>query len=581
MKHFLGVALCCVALWSAVTFGGPDAQSAEPAAGPAAARPNVLLVLTDDQGYGDLSCHGNPVLRTPTLDRLRHESMRLVNFHVDPTCSPTRAALMTGRYSCRTGVWHTIMGRSILRRDETTMAELFAAAGYRTGIFGKWHLGDNYPYRAMDRGFQESLVHGGGGIGQTPDYWGNTYTSPTLCHNGQWKPTQGYCTDVFFTAARRFIEASLAEGKPFFCYLPTNVPHAPYQPPEGQAEPYLAAGLPPDLASFYGMIANFDANLGRLLGRLDELGAAQNTIVVFLTDNGTACGGFNANLRGRKGSVYDGGHRVPCFIRYPARFRGGMDIEPLAAHIDLLPTLLDLCEIRKPSGLRFDGESLLPLLVNVEDRAPRTLFVQSHRILHPQMWRQSAVMSGTWRLVDGKELFDLDDDPEQRIDLAAQHSETVDRLRREYERWYQDVSRRFGDDVAIVLGSARQNPTVLTCHDWLDPSAQEVWSQSHLRRRPAANGPWAVEVERKGRYRFTLRERPAVAPAPIPPGVAKIQIGDHIRTATIPAGATSVVFELPLEAGPARLQTWLIEMAGTRVAASRGAYFVEVEYLGP
>ncbi len=190
-------------------------------------RPNVVLVVTDDQGYGDIGAHGHPVLKTPALDGLYGESLRLTRFHVDPTGAPTRAALMTGRYSSRTGVWHSMMGRSLLRADETTVADVFRAAGYRTGVFGKWHLGDNYPYRAMDRGFDESLVHGGGGIAHTPDYWGNTYFDPVLCHNGTWRKYRGDCTDVFFGAAMRFIEAD--RQRPFFAYIPVNVPAAPFQ----------------------------------------------------------------------------------------------------------------------------------------------------------------------------------------------------------------------------------------------------------------------------------------------------------------------------------------------------------------
>ena len=193
------------------------------------APPNVVLVVTDDQGYGDLGCHGNPILRTPNLDALYRRSVRLTDFHVGPTCAPTRASLMTGRYCNRTGVWHTIMGRSLLRRDEVTMADVFAAGGYRTGIFGKWHLGDNYPYRPQDRGFHEVLIHGGGGVGQTPDAWGNDYFDDTYLHNGTPEKFSGYCTDVWFDGAMRFIEDN--RDRPFFAYLATNAPHSPYRVP--------------------------------------------------------------------------------------------------------------------------------------------------------------------------------------------------------------------------------------------------------------------------------------------------------------------------------------------------------------
>ncbi|MEX2381863.1 MAG: sulfatase-like hydrolase/transferase, partial [Opitutales bacterium] len=213
-------------------------------------KPNVILIMTDDQGYGDLGAHGNAMIRTPNLDRLHGESVRFTDFHVDPTCSPTRAALLTGRYSTRTGVWHTVMGRSILYRDEVTLAEAFAANGYRTGIFGKWHLGDNYPARPQDRGFQHVVIHGGGGIGQTPDYWGNDYTDDHYQVNGEWKPFEGYCTDVFFREATTFIKRQ--DDRPFLVYLSTNVPHSPYTVPEQYERYYLERGVPQPMAAFYG-----------------------------------------------------------------------------------------------------------------------------------------------------------------------------------------------------------------------------------------------------------------------------------------------------------------------------------------
>lgn len=537
-------------------------------------RPNVVLVMTDDQGYGDLGCHGNNVLKTPALDRLHQESIRLTNFHVDPTCSPTRSALMTGRYSCRTGVWHTIMGRSLLRRDEVTVANIFSAAGYRTGIFGKWHLGDNYPFRAIDRGFAESLVHGGGGIGQAADYWGNTYTSPVLMHNGKPEKTEGYCTDVFFAAAVKFIEAN--RQRPFLVYLPTNVAHAPYQVPESYARPYLEAGVPTAIARFYGMIANFDENMSRLLKRLDELGLAENTIVIYMTDNGTGGGGYNSEMRGQKGSAYDGGHRVPFFIRWPAQLKAGRDIDRITAHVDVLPTLLDLCNIDVPETVKFDGMSLRPLLVSKGEAWPnRTLLVQSHRIETPEPWRQSAVMTDRWRLVDGAELYDMQADPGQTRNIAGDNPTVVAIMRQEYKDWYADVSKRFGEYCEIVLGSPEENPTTLSCHDWHGPNVP--WDQTHIRQRLAANGFWAVEVERGGQYEFTLRERPGPARHPIPPGVARLKIGQVDLNKQYGAGMAGIKFLADLKPGKTRLETWLAERGG----AVRGAYFVDVKYLGP
>ena len=369
-------------------------------------RPNVVLILTDDQGYGDLSCHGNPVLKTPNLDRLHAQSVRLTDYHVDPTCSPTRAALYTGRYGTRTGVWHTIQGRSLMRPDENTLAERLRHAGYRTGLIGKWHLGDAAPLRARDQGFDFTFTHGGGGVGQTPDHWGNDYFGDTYTRfarsdddpqgTEELVTVDGYCTDEWFAAADRFVTRNRPDetGRPFFLTLATNAPHAPFRVPEEYAEPYREAGVESPRAEFYGMIACLDARLGEFRARLDELGLAENTVFLFTTDNGTAAGhrngGFNANMRGAKGSVYEGGHRVPCFVHWPA---GGLDeprdVHGLTAHIDLLPTLLDLCGVPVETDLPLDGVSLAAALRGEEPVPDRTLAVHSQRVEVPEKWRNA------------------------------------------------------------------------------------------------------------------------------------------------------------------------------------------------
>ncbi|GAB6164642.1 arylsulfatase [Thermostilla marina] len=538
-----------------------------------ARRPNVILVNTDDQGYGDLSCHGNPYLKTPALDRLYEESIRLTDFHVDPTCSPTRSALMTGRYSSRVGVWHTIMGRSLLREDEVTMADVFNAAGYRTAIFGKWHLGDNFPYRPTDRGFEEALVNGGGGITQGPDYWGNTYFSPTLLHNDEWEPSDGYCTDVFFSAAIRFIEQH--QDEPFFVYLPPNAAHAPYQVDEKYKKPFLEMGLKDPTASFFGMIVNIDENMAKLVAKLDELGLAEDTILVFMTDNGTAAGNYNAGMRGKKGSQYDGGHRVPCFLRWKGHWQGGRDIDRLTAHLDLLPTFIDVCDLPKPAGVKFDGKSLRPLIEEKNPEWPdRTIIVSVNRMDHPEPWVRTSTMTEKYRLIDGKELYDIDADPGQEHDIAAEHPDIVAKLRKDYEEWYADVSRRYDEYVPIYLGSPAQNPTVLCSHDWHGPNVP--WAQVHMERRIVANGFWAVKVDRPGKYRITLRDRPPYVDEPLLGTKARLQVGDFEAEKPIPENVPGVSFEAVLPAGETRLQTWITQADGK----TRGCYFVVVEYLG-
>jgi arylsulfatase A-like enzyme len=547
--------------------------------------PNVILVVTDDQGYGDLGCHGNPILRTPNLDALYRQSVRLTDFHVGPTCAPTRASLMTGRYCNRTGVWHTILGRSLLRRDEVTMADVFTAGSYRTGIFGKWHLGDNYPYRPQDRGFQEVLVHGGGGVGQTPDAWGNDYFDDTYWHNGAPEKHRGYCTDIWFDSAMRFIEAD--RDRPFFAYLATNAPHSPYNVPERYGSFYQDKDVPN--ADFYGMIANIDENMGRLLDRLKSLGLEEDTILIFMTDNGTAAGfqrgkGFNAAMRGTKGSEYEGGHRVPCFIRWPAGgLGGGRDVSRLTSHIDLLPTLIELCGLPRPAGVTFDGASLLPLLQGNESGWPdRVVVTDSQRIEHPQKWRQCAAMTDRWRLVNGRELYDVTADPGQKNDVSGEHPEVVQELRDAYERWWADVSRRFDEYCDIVIGSDKENPSRLTCHDWheADPSP---WNQTNVLQGIEGNGFWAVDVERAGEYEFSLRRWPREADASINAAIpggrailatkARIAIGRISLERPVPQDAREVVFRVPLEPGKMRLRTWLIAQDD----AVRGAYYVYVE----
>ena len=550
--------------------------------------------MTDDQGYGDLACLGNPIVKTPNIDKLHAQSAHLTNFHVAPTCAPTRAGLMTGRYCNRTGIWHVMMGRSILRRDEVTMADVFAAAGYRTGIFGKWHLGDNYPCRPQERGFQEVLVHGGGGVGETPDYWGNDYFDDTYWHNGRPKKFPGYCTDVWFDAALDFIETN--KDRPFFCYLPVNAPHNPFNVAKEYSDMYAGADVPSP--EFYGMITNLDDNMARLADRLSELGLEENTILIFMTDNGSAGGvtlnrqgmitkGYNDGMRGKKVSPYDGGHRVPCFIRWPA---GGLnssrDIDRLTAHIDLLPTLIEMCGLEKPEEVTFDGSTLVPLLTGqAGDWPERTLVVDCQLLDNPKKWRNSAVMTDRWRLVKGEELYDIKVDPGQQADVAGQNREVVAKLRKAYEAWWDDVSERFDEYCEIVIGSEKENPSRLTSHDWHASTPLIPWSQENILNGMKSNGFWAVEVARDGTYEIALRRWPAEVDAPITgtiPGgraidatEARLTIADVDVTRPVPQDAAAVTFRVELKAGKTRLQTWFTDDKG----ASRGAYFVYVKRL--
>ena len=570
----------------------------------AAKRPNVVLIMTDDQGYGDLGCHGNKHIRTPNLDALHARSVRLTDFHVSPVCTPTRGALMTGRCPNRIGIWHVVMGPSQLRKSETTMADVFSANGYRTAIFGKWHLGDCYPFRPQDRGFDEVLVHGGGVVGHTPDYWLNDYFDDTYLHNGKREKFEGYCTDVWFDNAMKFIEAN--RNGPFFAYISTNAPHQPFQAPPKYAGMYEGNRNVAN-AAFYGMITRIDENIARFVKKLDALGLADNTILIFMTDNGTAAGvrgkvGFNAGMRGRKGSAYEGGHRVPCWFRWPAGgLGGGRDVSRLTDHVDILPTLIDLCGMKLPGDrkIHFDGKSIAPLLRDSDADWPDRVMVAEKQnvVTRPIKWRTCAVMTDRWRLVNGKELYDIKADPGQKRNIAAGNRDVVKTLRAEYDKWWAGVSESHDKVAEIIIGSTRANPTRLTCYHWNNKSGNQglmPWGQAYIVAGPLFNGTWDVRIDRAGKYTFTLRRWPveshlrindssnAKPPEkpfrPIPGRVitttkARIRIQDIDQTVGVPKNAESVTFNLTLKPGPCRLQTWFMDDEGN----SRGAFYVHAE----
>ena len=489
------------------------------------AAPNVIVLLTDDQGYGDIARHGNPIIQTPHLDRLHDESVRFSNFHVDSYCTPTRAALMTGRYAHRVGGWGTISGRNMLRDGEVTMADVFRHNGYRTGLFGKWHLGTNYPYRPIDRGFDEWLGHGDGGTGCTTDYWGNDRVNDRYIHNGRWedKPRAGYECDMFFDAAMQFIRDH--KHRPFFVYLAPYNPHSPCSVPDPQwAAPYRDK-VPANVAYFYASIARVDENLGRLRSFLQAEGLRDNTLLIFLTDNGTAEGEkiFNAGMRGKKGSPYDGGHRVPCFFHWPA---GGFDkpvtVDRLTAHLDWLPTLVDLCALRLPKPIAFDGVSLKPLLtVPDAPRPERTLVLGTPRNQvaanppSPGRGENCAVMTERWRLVNDKELHDLTTDPGQQRDLAREQPQVVNELRAAYQRYWSSVSAHDeGWRGRPIVGSTQATEIELCAEDWHPTQGNCPWNQAAVAGGAAAFGRWPVRFAEAGAYRVEVRRWPREADAP-------------------------------------------------------------------
>ena len=559
----------------------------------AAEPPNVIIIITDDQGYGDLACHGNPVIKTPQLDQLHAESIRFTDFHVSPFCTPTRAALMTGRYPARTGAFRTSSGRSNLHADELTIAQHFAKAGYSTGMIGKWHLGDNAPCRPQDKGFQDVLWHKCGGIGQASDYYGNDYFDDTYERSLDGKVSQekfkGYCTDVFFDESLRFVQDN--QDKPFLLYVSTNAPHSPYRVGKQWSEPYRDSVKWKWGAEFYGMITNFDHNVGRLRNKLNELNIADNTILIFMTDNGTAKGnggkglvegdfrGFTAGMRGMKSTLFEGGHRVPFFIHWPAGgLTGGKDRAQLTAHLDVLPTLAELCQV--PTGDTFlDGKSFLPVL-----RDPAAPACRDHVVVqfHGGPWMQaepmpyafSNVIKGPWRLHNGEVLHNVGNAHWEGADVAKEHPEVVAELRALYDTFWKSVSPRM-TPVCLDLGNPAQNPTELCSQDWRLTTGNPPWNYGEINQLKKITGPWHVNVVKAGTYKFTLRQFPEVANKPLVALKAKLQIAGIEKEAPVKQGAKEATFTLELPAGKTTLTTWLTNDKGE----TGGAYFTEVELL--
>jgi len=552
--------------------------------------PNVIIVLVDDAGYGDFSCHGHPFLKTPNIDQLHAESVRLTDFHVAPMCSPTRGQLLTGCHGLRTGVTSVTAGRTFLRPEFVTAPQLFAAAGWSTGIFGKWHLGDNYPHRPMDKGFQTAVWTRGWGFTSAPEF-SNVLVNGTVLRGTQEEKFPGYITDFCFDEAMKWMRAQQEKSAPFFCYVPLHAAHSPHTVPEKYSAPYQGKGP----AAFYGMIANIDENMGRLDAFLRETRLHENTIVIFTTDNGGTAGvkTFNAGLRAGKVTYYDGGHRVPCFIRWPAgQFRPPGDVAVLSEVQDILPTLLDLTGVKKTTGVDLDGMNLASLLRGkTETLADRTLIVQfgpgfgQADTSGPKKF-ECAVLRNQWRLVHGTELYDIRADRAQEHDLAAAKPEIVADLRQRYEAWWSNVAPRLSEFVPVSLGAAQENPVMLTSSDWQDAYADNA---NHIRNAAGGprGGPWNVNIERAGAYEITVRRWPfdldtsltgQLGPKSkaLPVASARLVVAGLDRKVEAPAGAKEIVFRVDLPAGRTQLQSWFQDAAGQDLS---GAFFVRVHRL--
>jgi arylsulfatase len=573
----------------------------------AAPRPNVVLVMMDDMGYGDLSCHGSPFIKTPQLDALHASAVRLTDFHVAPMCSPTRGQLLTGRDALRNGASIIASSRMMVRADVPMMPAMLAAAGYATGLFGKWHLGENHPHRPQDRGFQETLWFPMQEISSLPDHWGNDYFDPTLRRrDGRTEKFTGYCTDIFFREAMGWIRRQQAAGKPFFCYLPLNACHGPQWAPSEMREA-IARRFPklsPGQVGYLAMLANADENFGRLETFLKETGLRDNTIVVFLSDNGgyALTGQFNAGMRGGKSRLAEGGHRVPCFIRWPAgRIGGGSDLSGLTQVQDLLPTLLELCGVDPAANAQFDGVGLAKSLRGERPVPDRTLIVQYGL---PEPFRMTCVMRGRWRLLSdikglaqgGLELYDLDSDPLQRTNLVAEKPNLAKELRASYDAWWNTTEPLTRQRAFISLGHPDSGRAVLNSAEWRDGA---MHGMEGLRQGVKRRGVWDVEVARDGTYEFALRRWPEESglalrsPAPawtprdtstpehagFPPGLAlpiagaELRVSDQRVSTAVAEGDLAALFRLRLKAGRAEVVATFQDAEGKHLSP---AFFVAV-----
>jgi len=569
----------------------------------AAGRPNVIIVMTDDQGYPELSAHGNPVLETPNLDRLYAESIRFEDYHVSPMCAPTRGQLMTGLDAARNGAINVSSGRALLRPEVPTMANFFDDAGYATGLFGKWHLGANYPFRPEDRGFNETVWFPSSHIGSVPDVWGNDYYDDTYTHNGELQAYEGYCTDVFFSEAKRFMKQSAAAGEPFLAYIATNTPHYPLvAKPEDRAVvaetlarpefAHLSDNLKAQLAGYLGMVRNIDTNMGELLDFLEAEGLRDDTILIFQTDNGSIFGQqyYNAGMFGSKTQLWEGGHRVPCFVSWP---NGGLaalgSVEELTQVQDILPTLLELCGIE--TAREFDGMSLAPILRGEAEISPDRMLVINYSrmpgfVNYPTPFAESlmkrsgsAVLWKRWRLLEDRELYDLNSDPLQQTNVIEAHPEVTAHMRQHLYAWWNDVEPMANEVQRVVIGSDHENPARLTACEWLDVFIDQ---QNQINRGEQKSGYWMLEVAEPGEYEFELRrwpreiDRPLSAPAKNGRGalsinVANLYLSDHHHSAEVSRTRTygsesyqksvnpedtAVTFTATLEKGPVALHTW-------------------------
>ena len=564
--------------------------------GALATRPNVIIIMTDDQG-NNVGFQGNPHVNTPHIDKLASEGVRLSNFHQMPMCTASRAGLMSGQYAEHTGAWRTSLGRTIMRGDVYTIAEAFRDNGYATGHFGKWHLGDNWPMRPQDQGFDEVVGLRCGAVGQIADYWGNDYFDDTYYRNGTPEKFEGYCTDVFFNETIRFIKK---KNEPFFIYLAPNITHLPLKVAEKYSQPHIDMGIDDKLATLYGMVDNLDENVGRLMASLKETGIDKNTIILFTTDDGVQGAAvsrtpdyWNMGMRGKKGSQEEGGHRVFSVLRWPGGNVGaGEKNDTLISVQDVFPTMLDLCGLDAPKNVTFSGRSFKRYLekpLDPQDDNRTIFFYYFNPKKLDQRENQTCVIWQNWRLLANTHLYDISKDRMQETDVAAKFPEVLEKLTAKFDAYHAKGKPLVQEPVRFILGDPRAQKQELTSQDvyWVkDISSSQAFGQSATTKLTQAHGPYKVRLARNGKYRFKLSRYPLYTKLPLGKGGRKMEsdfaiekvrlsiAGQTVEKAVTPAD-THAAFTLNLKAGDADLNTALIGDGKDGVA-----YFVTVEYVG-
>ncbi|WP_182866846.1 arylsulfatase [Rhodopirellula sp. JC639] len=521
-------------------------------------RPNIVFIMTDDQGYWDTGVTGNPHIDTPNMNAIAAQGIQLDRYYAAPVCAPTRAGLMTGRYYLRTGLYNTRFGGDSMGLDEITVTQLLKKAGYRTGLFGKWHLGKYPGYQPQERGFDEFFGHYHGHIEryQFPDQ---------VYHNGRPVDARGYVSDVFTDASIDFIEHAVQiHDGPFFCAMMFNAPHSPflldtshYAQPEGDKtlKKYLDRGLPMREARIYGLVERVDQNIGRLLDALQRVGIADDTLVVFTSDNGGVSKYFKGGMNGNKASVYEGGVRAPCFVRWPKQIKPGQIVNAQTSHVDWLPTFCELAGARVPQDRAIDGVSLVKLLTTETDQSHHEFVYHTWDRYQPNADKRWSISDERWKLLcqvgrtatpsrSNWRLFDLKADPGEKTNLASKHPQQVDRLRREFVRWFADVTAgQSYTPVPVPVGEAPVDiePSWST---WTGDNIEYVfdgydWDTIQGWRDPGERASWKLDVAAAGRYRVRLTYgcRPIDAG-----GTLTLRSGDDAITHEILASATADQF---------------------------------------